>query len=256
MLHIFVCDDNLRQREQIGKVIQNHLLIAGIADMDLAFIADSPDALLAYLDEHPNDSAQSDCGLYFLDVDLAAEINGIQLAAKIREREPFARIVFITSHAELSHLTFRYKVEAMDYITKDFPEEVIRRVKDCIDTAYARYLSVNTSSRPGSPSGFPLPVGDSIRMIPVNEIMFFEAHPSAEHRLILHTEKSRFEFRGSLKKVAESIPDFYGCHRSYLVNVKNIKNIDTSQRTAEMVNGETVLISTRKMKELLTLVKS
>ncbi|MCL2202083.1 MAG: LytTR family DNA-binding domain-containing protein [Oscillospiraceae bacterium] len=254
MLHIFICDDDSKQRERIEAIVRKHILIENL-DMDLAFAAGSPDALLDYLDRHPKNRAQNDFGLYFLDVDLSHELNGIQLAAKIREREPIAHIVFITNHAELSYLTFRYKVEAMDYITKDFPEEVVRRVKDCIDTAYARHLSVSISPPAGSSSSFPLPIGDTVRMISVDEIMFFEAHHAVEHRLILHTKNGRFEFRSSLKKIAETLPDFYSCHRSHLLNVKNIRHIDIPQRVAVMSNGEKVLIATRKMKGLLAQVK-
>jgi len=251
MLHIFICDDEQTQCDYIKNIVTDHILMESL-DMNLAFITGSPVALLDYLKEHPNDHRCNDYGLYFLDINLSHELNGIQLAAKIREYEPSSHIVFITSHAELSHLTFRYKVGAMDYITKDFPEEVAMRIRECIDTAYARHLMISTSSKSG---GFPVPIGDTIRVIPLNEIMFFEAHPSYPHRLILHMEKSQLEFRSALNKVAESVSDFYRCHKSYLVNLSNIVCVDASRRTAEMVNGESVLIASRKFNELAGLLK-
>jgi two-component system response regulator AgrA len=195
----------------------------------------------------------NDYGLYFLDINLSHKLNGIQLASKIRELEPSSHIVFITSYAELSHLTFRYKIGAMDYITKASHEEVAQRVQECIDTAYSRHLGVSASSKSG---GFAVPIGDVIRVIPLSEIMFFEAHPSAPHMLILHRDNSQLEFRSSLNKVEGTVQGFCRCHRSYLVNLDNIKSIDTSRRTAEMINGESVLVATRKVKDLMNFLKS
>ena len=44
--------------------------------------------------------------------------------------------------------------------------------------------------------------------------------------------------------------DFVRCHRSFLVNKKNIKEVDTKNRIIHFINGETCLMSTRMMKEL------
>ena len=252
MLNVFICDDDSIQCEQIKDIVTKHILIENL-DMHLAFVTGNPADMLDYLDRHPNDNTCSEYGLYFLDIDFRHELNGIQLASKILEREPIAYIVFITSHAELSHLTFRYKVGALDYITKDFPEEIISRVKACIDTAYTRHLAVNVSSKT---SGFPLPIGNRIRIIPFSEIMFFEAHPSLSHRLILHMSNSQIEFRGTLNRVASVVPDFWNCHKSCLVNLRNIQHVDKSRRVAVMQNGESVPIAMRKLREFSSLFQN
>ncbi|MBA5760556.1 response regulator, partial [Escherichia coli] len=51
-------------------------------------------------------------GLYFLDIDLGQpDMNGFELAQEIRKFDPRGFIIFITTHAELSYMTFTYKVE-------------------------------------------------------------------------------------------------------------------------------------------------
>ena len=50
----------------------------------------------------------------FLDIDLSSNMIGINLAATIREYDPLAKIIFVTSYTDLAYLTFLYKVEAMD----------------------------------------------------------------------------------------------------------------------------------------------
>ena len=46
--------------------------------------------------------------------------------------DPRGFIVFITAHGELSHMTFQYCIEAMDYIVKDYPERIPDRIKQCL----------------------------------------------------------------------------------------------------------------------------
>lgn len=43
---------------------------------------------------------------------------------------------------------------------------------------------------------------------------------------------------------------FVRCHRAFLVNKNNIKEVDTKNRIIHFANGETCLMSTRMMKGL------
>ena len=51
-------------------------------------------------------------------------MNGIKLGSEIRKHDPVGNIIFVTSHSELTYLTFVYKVAAMDFIFKDDPSEL------------------------------------------------------------------------------------------------------------------------------------
>ena len=113
MLEIFICEDNLAQRAYLEQLIQQAIVLNDW-EMMLRLSTESPLEILAYLEKHPQTQ-----GIYFLDVDLNTKMNGIQLGAEIRNRNPHGKIIFITAHNELLPLTFQYKVEAMDYIAKD-----------------------------------------------------------------------------------------------------------------------------------------
>lgn len=55
------------------------------------------------------------------------------MAQFIRQHNPYAIIVFVTSHSEFATLTFKYKVSALDFIDKDINDNSFKkRVKDCI----------------------------------------------------------------------------------------------------------------------------
>ena len=60
----------------------------------------------------------------FLDICLQSEMTGLILAQELRKIQPRCFIIFITSHSEMSILTFQYKVEALDFIIKDSSENI------------------------------------------------------------------------------------------------------------------------------------
>lgn len=239
MLSVLICEDDPKQRERLEKIVTDYIMMEAL-DMKLVLAADNPEQVLNYLDENPKTT-----GLYFLDVDLQHEMSGIALASEIRERDDSGKIVFVTTHGELSYLTFIYKVEAMDYIIKDVPEEIGRKVRDCIAVAHKRHLSDNG----GQQQRFKVKVGEKTRSIDHKDIMFFESSP-VPHKIILHMENSQLEFYGSIKELEEVGDPFYRCHKSFVVNKDNIKSVDRSKREIEMVNEEICLVSVRALKGL------
>ncbi|MCL1990569.1 MAG: LytTR family DNA-binding domain-containing protein [Defluviitaleaceae bacterium] len=244
MLSIFICEDDIKQRERLKKIVDNYIMIEEL-DMEVALETENPCDVLDYLDENPKKM-----GLYFLDVDLQHKINGIALASKIRERDDLGKIVFVTTHSELSYLTFVHKIEALDYIIKDKPEEIQRRVCDCIQIANKRHLNDKNPDK----KIYTVKIEDRVLAVPYEEVMFIESS-DVPHKLVLHLDNGQLEYYGSLKEVEQAIPDFYRCHKSVVVNPNNIKEIDKSTKEAEMVNGEYCLISARAMKGLLKIVE-
>ena len=81
MLNIYVCEDHDVQRRAIVKIIQNTILIEE-QDMQLVLDTADPYALLEKV------KASQNTGIYFLDIDLHSDINGMQLAQKIRLFDP------------------------------------------------------------------------------------------------------------------------------------------------------------------------
>ena len=241
MLNILICEDDIKQRAYLEAVVNKY--ISGY-DMALVLSTGSPKKILDYLKNNPNVQK-----LYFLDIDLQHEINGIALATRIKEVDISAKIVFITVHAALSYLVFTYKIEALDYIVKD-SDDIVKRVGECISIAYKRNEKMNIGER----ECFQVKTGDQIWTIPHNDIMFFETHLASAHKMILHTADTQIEFRAPMNKVANISPDFYRCHKSFVVNINNIKRVDKSTKEIEMVNGEIAFTTVRKIPKLLDLI--
>lgn len=239
MLSVIVCEDNEEQRNRITKFIEDSIMIENL-DMEIALSAQDPEEIIEYL---KNNEVS---GLYFLDVDLQSDMNGIKLAEAIREYDPRGFIVFVTTHAEMSYLTFIYKVEAMDYIIKDNYETIKERIHQCILNAHKKYSSKATELQ----KNFTIKVEDKIISIEYNKILFFETS-NVIHKVILHAIDRQIEFYSKMKEIEEKLDSrFYRCHRSFLVNKDNIKEIDKNNRVIHMINGQECLVATRLLKGL------
>ena len=239
MLDIFVCEDNAVQRQAIVQTIQNAVLIEEL-DMQLVLNTGDPYVLLEKIKNSRN------TGIYFLDIDLGSDINGMKLAQLIRLYDPRGFIVFITAHSELSYMTFQYQVEAMDFVLKDTPAEAKVKIRQCLLNAMERYALQTSRTH----KVYTIETGGRKISIDYDDILFFETSSNI-HKVILHAKDRQIEFFSTIKDLLKAFgDDFVRCHRSFLVNKKNIKEVDTKNRIIHFINGETCLMSTRMMKEL------
>lgn len=246
MLGVFICEDNEVQRNQIESFIRKYLLIEEM-DMEIRVSTGDPKRIIDYLERHPDSR-----GIYFLDVDLKCEMNGIELGAKIREKDIHGKIIFITTHDELLSLTFKYKVEAMDYILKEGEiADVRERIQEALDQAQRHFLKEAQKAD----DFIQLKIGSQIRILDLQQVMFFET-ASTPHKLILHLANSTLEFYGKINDIAELSPKLVRIHKSYVINSKNIQLIDKKKREVTMTNGEKCLLSIRLIKQLETAIKT
>ena len=239
MLNIFVCEDNEVQRRTIVQIIQNTVLIEEL-DMQLVLDAGDPYILLERVKTSQN------TGIYFLDIDLGSNMNGLKLAQQIRLYDPRGFIIFVTAHCELSYMTFQYRVEAMDFVLKDNPAEAKVKLRECLLNAMERHtLQTNKTHKV-----YTLEVGGRKINVNYEDILFFETSSNI-HKVILHAKDRQIEFPSTLKELTGVLDsNFVRCHRAFLVNKNNIKEVDTKNRIIHFANGETCLMSTRMMKGL------
>jgi len=234
-----VCEDDAMQRQAVVEIIRNTVLIEEL-DMQLALDTADPNALIE------NAKASQNTGVYFLDIDLKCNMNGMKLAQQIRLFDPRCFIIFVTAHSELSYMTFQYRVEAMDFVLKDNPAEAKVKIRECLLNALERYtLQTNRTHKV-----YTIEIGDRKINVDYEDILFFETSSNI-HKVVLHAKERQIEFSGAMKELESELGDsFVRCHRSFLVNRNNIKEIDTKNRIIYFINGETCLMSTRMMKEI------
>ena len=239
MIDIYICEDNQKQLNLFKEYILNTILIEEM-DMKIALATSDPHALLEKILTAEN------TGLFFLDIDLKSDMDGLALAQRIRQIQPRCFIIFITSHSEMSFLTFQYKVEALDFIIKDTQEHIKSKIHECLLDVEHKYTSLNNKIN----RAFVIRQNDRCITIDYNDIICFETSGNI-HKVLLHAKKRVIEFSGQLKEVEKQLDyRFYRCHRSYIVNRDNITEVDFTAMTVSMNNGETIPVSVRLKKGL------
>lgn len=235
MLPIFICEDNRIQRERLKKYVEDFIMLEHF-DMEIVFSSGDPYEVLEEIEK------SSGMGLYFLDIDLQQpDLNGFELAKKIREKDSRGFIIFITTHAELTYLTFTYKVEALDYIIKDNLNEVQERVHDCLRSVRQRMLDERDPDK-----YFTFRLNDKkVIHEKQDDILFFETSTKS-HKVVLHGKNRQIEFYAKMRDVEKILDEpFYRCHRSFLVNKNNINVVDRATGELTMTNGEICMASSK-----------
>jgi len=255
MLSIFICEDEPIHLAHVKKTVENYVSMENLA-MAVVCATAQPNDVLTYLSRNKDVA-----GLYFLDLNLESDINGMELAAKIRKHDPRGFIVFITSDAESLSLTFRFKIEAMDYIVKG-SQDLESRICECLQNANSRFTALATplqdrfvfklsKGADGVRGTFKLSK-DSIVSINSTEIVYFEVSQEAKHMIVLNTESSRYEFRGSLSQIEKEMDKvrFFRCQRNLIINMEKVTAIDAVQLKLHFNNGWVVDIAANRVKKI------
>lgn len=242
---IIICEDNQIQLQQLNKLIENYILFhSNLFKVELQ--ASKPQQVVNYLNE-----AEPQRGIYFLDIDLQTDIDGIQLAEIIRQKDVQAEIIFVTTHDELAPLTLKRKVAALDFIEKDQPLDDYRQeLYETLD--YAKQIIDET--RTVQKKGFSFEVGSQVYNLDKSEVIFLESS-DIPHRLNLISTNGQFEFYGKLTELEKKYPFLFRISRSCLINPENIHHVDFSIREVGFSDGSTKKFSIGKSKKLKKIIQ-
>lgn len=126
-MNIFILEDNFIQQARLERIIEEVKIRRSIHSK-MVNTFEKPVQLLESICEKGMHN------LYFLDIEIKNdEQRGLEVAKQIRQIDPYAQIVFVTTHSELMPLTFRYQVSALDYIDKGLSQEAFsRRIEEVL----------------------------------------------------------------------------------------------------------------------------
>jgi len=222
-MKIFLLEDELSQQIRVEKHIAE---IAKELEIKLDVISTGK------ITEFENYIQHSDIHqLYFLDIHIQDnEYCGLEIAQKIREANPYAIIVFITTKSEFASITYRYKVSALDFIDKNLNEDLFRlKIKECIE-----YLTT----------------------IQIKDILYIETVGSA-YKLNLVGKNFQKEIAGSLSDVLEKDVEerYFSPHQSYIVNRSMIVGMDKKRKQLLLKEGYSCPISRSNIKRVKKLIE-
>lgn len=166
--------------------------------------------------------------LVFLDIEMESP-NGFEAAEILMAQAEKPLIVFVTNSSEY---TLRGYGIAFRYLTKPITYESVKTV---LDLALEQII----------PQKIVLSPKEQTLLLSISDIYCIEIQ---NHTIILRTKVGQFEQRGKLSDIEAQLPaiSFAKPHNSYIVNLAEVRSIDSKSLT--LTNGDNIPVSQRNRK--------
>lgn len=234
-------------------------------------IDDSPQArklLLMMLEEHANDleviaeAEQANQGIelikkfrpdvIFLDIEMPGK-SGIQLAEQLLNENITPAIIFTTAYNDYALKAFR--LSAIDYLLKPINEnhleEAIQKLKLMVPKQEEQKLKTFINNFENIlPKTISIPTGSEYLFIKIDDILYIKADGSYTH-IYINNEK-QITVSKNLKYFETALKDynqFIRVHRSFLVNVFQMKKFDKQNRGQIIMNDGAIIDLARDRRE-------
>lgn len=220
-MKIAICDDEMNVANFVREKLSDVLREMG-KEHDIDVYYNGHDILDKYSQQYE---------VLFLDICLP-DINGYNVAQKIRKLDSRVIIVFLTSVSDFVYEG--YNVEAFSYVLKDTFEEKVKDLMIAVDNNIKTkkcYIIVKYKK--------------GCKKIFCDDIMYISSNL---RKLVIHTAKDSFSIYGKLHELEKKLSNhkFILTHQSYLINSKYIKTFNSENIL--MDNDETVPISRTNIK--------
>lgn len=171
----------------------------------------------------------------FLDIDMP-EMNGMELAEKIRESNKYVKIIFVTNKEEFVYAAYKYQV--FRFVRKSYLKqeliEVMASLREALQTEN-EYISIETASE--------------MMEIKIRDIKYIEAQ---SHKSIIYVDNNTFEVGKSISEYEKLLESngFIRVHKGYLVNFRYIYSVGNTD--INLTDKSKVPLSRNKVKETKT----
>lgn len=229
MLQIGICDDSLESRFAILVSLEKILEERNI-EYNIYEFSHGEGFLKWYI----KNAGKID--LLFLDIEMA-EMDGMEVAKKIREKNTNIQLVFVTNFP--NYVFDGYTVDALGYIMKPAKKEqlneiITRAITNLYKKSEEIYIIQNK---------------DGMYKIPMDNILYFY---SEKRQVYCVTSDNKYGFYSKLDEVVENInDDFVRIHQRYLINSKHIDLIKTE---FVYINDEALPVSRSYQKEIIPIL--
>lgn len=164
----------------------------------------------------------------FADIQMPG-MSGMEMIRKLREKDGKMPVVFTSGLSE--YLREGYEVQALHYLIKPISEE---KVFECMDRVCSR-ITVREL--------FAVRTEDGMVRLDLPEVNYCEA--DGHYTVFAMADRSKVRVMESISELEEDLSEknLVRCHRSYLCNLENVKQIVRDHIVFD--NGDTVPVSRR-----------
>lgn len=232
MLNFVICDDNLNILDRLEKMLDT-IFCKNDFEAQVAFSSDNTEEVLNYISSNKVDVAM-------LDINLKSNKTGIELAKEIRKINKNIYIIFTTGHLEYAMIA--YKVKTFDYIAKpinyDRLEETIIRLFEDVTSVPKRYLKIDNKNT----------------LVDESEVQYIKRDGM---KLVFHTNSRDYDTYSSFNKFQGKLPENYiRCHKSYIANINQIKDVEPVSGTITFKSGDTCDIGPKYKSDLMEVLNN
>lgn len=231
MLNFVICDDNLNILDRLEKMLET-IFTKNNYNASVTFKSDNPDDILNYIDNNIAD-------VLMLDINLKCNKSGLELAEEIRKRKKNPYIIFTTGHLEYAMVAYKYKT--FDYIPKpityDRLEDTVTRLFEDANELSKKYIKIDNKNT----------------IVDEAEIQYIKRDGM---KLVFHTSSRDYDTYSSFNKFQEKLPETYvRCHKSYIANLNQIKDVEPVSGIITFKDGNTCDIGPKYKKEFMEVLK-
>ena len=213
-MKIAICDDEQVIRDEIAGMLNEYFLSNNMSCTIDKFATGE-----SYVQVH------SDYDLVFMDYQLT-DGNGIDFARRVREENESIFIVFSTSFQE--HVFESFSLDTFRYLVKPISKDAVFQAMDAFVKLYQTNRKIIIVSL------------DKSFYVNADEVMYIEA--DKKYTTVRTTSGAHRSYYGISKYEADiNNSHFFRTHRSYIVNMKYISEIERKMIT--LTNGEKIVIS-------------
>jgi two-component system, LytTR family, response regulator len=171
-----------------------------------------------------------DYDVIFLDVQMPG-MTGVELVKQLKGREPMPKVVFVTAYENYAVPAF--ELRAVDYLLKPFEgqrlAETVQRLRESAastegEAAPAKAPGEEQTRRQPALSFLMAEKDERQIPVPLSDVVFIF---SEGYNVFAQTHADRLLVRYTLQELTERLPaeQFFRSHRSYLVNIFQVKEI-------------------------------
>lgn len=219
-MKIGICDDSKEMRDILkNKIIEgNYIEEYEIQEFESA---------VEILQKEPK------LELLFLDIEMP-EMTGIELLRQYSWLFENTKVILLTSY--MDYLEEGYEVNVYRYFGKPIKEEKLQKLFDSLKREEIMNQTLEIKCE------------GAMIQIPYRQIIYMVAN---NNYVDIVTHKGKFTYYKRFKDVENMFPErfFYKTHRSFLVNLKEIKERSQDGATLIMTNGEMVDVTKRNVKQ-------
>ena len=232
MLNFVLCDDIPAVLNRLAKMLES-IFINNNIDAEIGLKASTAEEVIDYINKNKVD-------VLILDINLKSKTTGCDIADIVRKKNKDVYIIFTTGHLEYALIAYKYKT--FDYLPKPVTderlEETILRLMEDIKSTPSKFIRLNNNKT----------------IINQDEVNYIKRDGM---KLVFCTDTRTYETYSSFKKIKDCLPEnFVRCHKSYIVNVKNISDINSNKNTILFSPNESCSIGAKYKNEIMEVIKN